>query len=80
MTTIRVGTATMPAIGLGTWKIEREQTAAAVTEAIAAGYRHIDSAADYGNEAETGAGIRAAIEPRLCSREEHWVTSKLRNT
>jgi D-xylose reductase len=80
MTTIRVGTATMPAIGLGTWKIERKQTAAAVTEAIAAGYRHIDSAADYGNEAETGAGIRAAIDAGLCSREDLWITSKLWNT
>jgi len=40
----------MPAIGLGLWKIAREDTAEMVRSAIAEGYRHLDSAADYGNE------------------------------
>jgi D-xylose reductase len=40
----------MPAIGFGLWKIAREDTAAMVRSAIAEGYRHLDSAADYGNE------------------------------
>ncbi|CAN0503115.1 unnamed protein product, partial [Discosporangium mesarthrocarpum] len=35
----------MPIVGLGLWKIEKEHTATTVTEAIAAGYRHLDSAA-----------------------------------
>ena len=50
--TISVGRGEMPAIGLGLWKISREDTAEMVRSAIAEGYRHLDSAADYGNEAE----------------------------
>lgn len=70
----------MPAVGLGLWKIAREQTADTVVAAIDAGYRHLDSAADYGNEAEVGAGIRRALQQKLCTREELWITSKLWNT
>ena len=40
----------------------------------------MDSAADYGNEAEVGEGIKRAIDDGLCTREELWVTSKLWNT
>ncbi len=70
----------MPVIGLGLWKIDRDTVADAVVEAIRAGYRHLDSACDYGNEKEVGEGIRRAIEEGLCTREELWVTSKLWNT
>ncbi|MFT7288714.1 MAG: D-xylose reductase [Halieaceae bacterium] len=70
----------MPSIGLGLWKIDPSDTEAAVVEAIRSGYRHLDSAADYGNEKATGAGIAAAIEAGLCKREELWITSKLWNT
>jgi D-xylose reductase len=80
MTTISVGNEAMPAVGLGTWKIEREATARAVQDAISIGYRNIDSACDYGNEVETGEGIKAAISAGHCSREDLWVTSKLWNT
>ena len=45
--TISVGCGEMPAIGLGLWKISREETAAMVRSAMAEGYRHLDSAADY---------------------------------
>jgi len=72
--------AEMPSVGLGLWKIPKEDAAAAVVEAIRAGYRHLDSACDYGNEVEVGQGIAAAIEEGLCSREELWITSKLWNT
>jgi len=44
------------------------------------GYRHLDCACDYGNEAEVGEGIRQAIAEGLVTREELWVTSKLWNT
>lgn len=71
---------TMPRIGFGLWKIPREDTAASVVEAVRAGYRHFDSAADYANEAETGEGIAQAIAEGLVTREELWVTSKLWNT
>jgi len=69
-----------PAIGLGLWKIARSEAPAIVEEAIRTGYRHIDSACDYGNEMEAGAGIRAAVTKGVCRREDLWITSKLWNT
>lgn len=72
--------ATMPRVGLGLWKIARDRTAGLVLDAIEAGYRHLDSAADYGNEAEAGEGIRQALAAGQCRREDLWVTSKLWNT
>lgn len=79
--TLAVGTdGQMPVIGLGLWKIDKDKVADAVVEAIRAGYRHLDSACDYGNEKEVGEGIRRAIAEGLCTREELWVTSKLWNT
>jgi diketogulonate reductase-like aldo/keto reductase len=48
---------TMPALGLGVFQSPPEQTTAAVGAALAAGYRHIDTAAAYGNEREVGEGI-----------------------
>ena len=70
----------MPQIGFGLWKIPREDTAESVVEAVRAGYRHFDSAADYANEAETGEGLALAIAEGLVTRDELWVTSKLWNT
>lgn len=70
----------MPPVGFGLWKIPKEDTANAVVEAIRAGYRHFDSAADYANEAESGEGFARAIAEGLVTREELWITSKLWNT
>lgn len=70
----------IPSVGYGLWKIPQEQCADLVYDAIAAGYRHLDSACDYGNEKEVGEGIRRALADGLCTREELWVTSKLWNT
>jgi diketogulonate reductase-like aldo/keto reductase len=70
----------MPPVGFGLWKIPKEDTAGAVVEAIRAGYRHFDSAADYANEAESGEGFARAIAEGLVTREELWITSKLWNT
>lgn len=70
----------MPPIGFGLWKIAPEDTAATVVEAVRAGYRHFDSAADYANEAQTGEGLAQAIEQGLVTRDELWVTGKLWNT
>jgi len=72
--------AELPAVGLGLWKIARDETARVVKEAIEEGYRHFDAACDYGNEAEAGQGFRAAFDAGLCRREDLWVTSKLWNT
>jgi len=70
----------MPSIGLGNWKIPKEKTADTVYAALKAGFRHLDCACDYGNEAEVGVGLANAIAGGICSRDEVWVTSKLWNT
>ena len=51
---------TMPALGLGVFQSPPEETAAAVEAALKAGYRHIDTAAAYGNEREVGDAVRAS--------------------
>ena len=71
---------TLPPIGLGLWKVPNDSAAHLVQQAMAAGYRHLDCACDYGNEREVGGGIRAALTAGACRREELWVTSKLWNT
>lgn len=70
----------MPAVGFGLWKIAKSDTADMVCHALEAGYRYLDSAADYGNEAEVGVGIRRALEDGICARKDLWITSKLWNT
>ncbi|MDO6841278.1 aldo/keto reductase [Paraglaciecola chathamensis] len=70
----------MPKVGFGLWKIPQDICADAVYEAIKAGYRHLDSACDYGNEVQVGQGIKRAIDEGLCTREDLWITSKLWNT
>lgn len=63
-----------PAIGYGTFQLRgREETAEAVRSAIAAGYRLIDTAADYGNEEGVGDGVRTSEVPR----SEVLVSSKV---
>lgn len=54
----------MPAIGLGVYQTPPEATTAAVESALATGYRHIDTAAAYGNEREVGEGMRRSEVPR----------------
>jgi D-xylose reductase len=70
----------LPAVGLGLWKIAKDDTARVVRDAIEAGYRHFDAACDYGNEAEAGQGFKDAFAAGLCQREDLWITSKLWNT
>lgn len=70
----------LPVVGLGLWKMPEDKVPDLVCEAIRVGYRHLDSACDYGNEAAVGRGIRQAFETGLCRREDLWVTSKLWNT
>jgi len=67
----------MPIVGLGTWKSAPGEVYAAVSEAIRIGYRHIDCAMIYGNEAEVGRALRDAINAGLVTRKELWITSKL---
>src|SRR5687767_11793830 len=63
----------IPQIGLGTWPLNDEQVADAIVDAAELGYRHIDSATRYGNEAGVGDGIRRSG----IAREEFFVTTKL---
>jgi diketogulonate reductase-like aldo/keto reductase len=66
----------MPWLGLGVWKVEDgNEVVASVKAAIAAGYRSIDTAAVYGNEAGVGQAIRESGVPR----EELFITTKLWN-
>ncbi|HEY3393880.1 MAG TPA: aldo/keto reductase [Lacipirellulaceae bacterium] len=74
------GSDELPAAGLGLWKIERQQAARTVQDAIEAGYRHFDCACDYGNEAEVGEALQRVLHSSSCRREALWVTSKLWNT
>ncbi|MEA5414971.1 aldo/keto reductase [Synechococcus sp. BA-132 BA5] len=71
--------AEMPMLGLGTWNAPPGEVGAAVTAALQLGYRHIDCAAIYGNEAEIGEALMGAIRSGLVSRDELWITSKLWN-
>jgi 2,5-diketo-D-gluconate reductase A len=63
----------IPQLGLGTWPLDDDQVAAAVVQAVEAGYRHIDTAVKYGNERGVGNGIRATG----LDRNELFVTTKL---
>ena len=47
----------MPKVGFGLWKVPQNVCADTVCKAIEIGYRHFDSASDYGNEKEVGEGI-----------------------
>ena len=61
---IKANGADIPAIGFGTWTLEGDTATRLVAGAIDAGYRHVDTAAMYGNEAAVGDGIRASGVPR----------------
>jgi 2,5-diketo-D-gluconate reductase A len=63
----------MPVLGFGVYQIPPEQTEQAVSDALATGYRHIDTAAAYGNEEAVGRAIAASGIPR----DELFVTTKL---
>lgn len=65
----------IPVLGAGTWMVENEDAVQVVKDALEVGYRHIDTAASYGNEEGVGRGIRESGVPR----EEIYLTTKLRH-
>lgn len=65
----------MPQLGLGVWQVPDDEATAAVTTALDAGYRSIDTASLYANEEGTGRALAASGLPR----EDLFVTTKLGN-
>ncbi|CAE6915843.1 putative reductase [Pseudomonas marincola] len=63
----------LPKIGLGTWPMLGDECTRAVTQALELGYRHIDTASGYHNEAAVGAALSSTSVPR----EQIHVTSKV---
>jgi 2,5-diketo-D-gluconate reductase B len=71
--TIEVQGTRVPRLGFGTWQIEGSDATEAVRDALEIGYRQIDTARAYGNEAEVGAGIAAGG----VDREDIFLTTKI---
>jgi diketogulonate reductase-like aldo/keto reductase len=67
------GGGAMPLLGFGTWQIQGRAAYESVREALEAGYRHLDTATMYGNEAEVGRALRDSGVPR----DDVFVTTKL---
>lgn len=67
---------TIPQLGFGVFKVDPGETERIVADALAIGYRHIDTAAIYGNEA----GVGSAIEKSGIDRDELFITTKLWNS
>ncbi len=70
----------LPCLGMGLWKVEEKLVSDRVVQAVEMGYRHLDCACDYGNEAQVGDGLKRVFQEKICPREDLWVTSKLWNT
>jgi diketogulonate reductase-like aldo/keto reductase len=66
----------IPQLGFGTWQVPPQQAADVVTRALLAGYRHVDTAAAYENEAGVGQAIHAAG----LQRDDVYLTTKLQNS
>ena len=69
--------ATFPELGLGTYNLREEEGTDAIVAAISTGYRLLDSAVNYENEAEVGAAVRRAGDELGVARDELLVTTKL---
>lgn len=69
----------MPMVGLGTWNAQGKQLKESIITAIDCGYRHIDTASNYRNEALVGEAISECIAAGLCKREDLFITTKLWN-
>jgi 2,5-diketo-D-gluconate reductase B len=63
----------IPKIGFGTWRLNGRDCEKGVADALAAGYRHVDTATMYSNEEKVGRGLRAAT----VDRSEVWLTTKV---
>src|SRR5699024_9335257 len=66
---------TIPQLGFGVWQVPDDEAQVAVEEALRVGYRHIDTAASYGNEE----GVGRALKASGLDRDEVYITTKLWN-
>lgn len=73
--TLNDGTA-IPQLGLGTWNLTGKEGEKVIREAIALGYRHLDTASAYGNEEIVGRAVADAIAAGDVTREELFITTK----
>lgn len=73
MKTVSTAGVEIPVVGLGVWKMNAQDCQRLIPEALDVGYRHIDTASIYGNEADVGIGLRAASVPR----DQVFVTTKI---
>jgi diketogulonate reductase-like aldo/keto reductase len=73
MQVIEANGARIPVVGLGTWNLRDEVCTSIVGEALRGGYRHVDTAAMYGNEEAVGEGIRGSA----VAREDIFLTTKV---
>lgn len=69
----------MPQLGLGVWKVNNSGAAQSVEWAIKHGYRAIDTAKQYGNEAGVGKGLAKALADNNLNREDIFLTTKIFN-
>ncbi|MBR3163959.1 aldo/keto reductase [Candidatus Saccharibacteria bacterium] len=67
----------MPVLGLGTWTLDNETAENSVYTAIKVGYRLIDAAQYYGNEAGVGKAMKRAIDEGLIARKDIFITTKV---
>lgn len=72
--------ASIPAVGFGTWQAPANEVFQAVETALKAGYRHLDCAAIYRNEAAVGEALQKCIKDGVVKREDVFITGKLWNT
>jgi diketogulonate reductase-like aldo/keto reductase len=73
MHNVNANGAAIPALGLGTWTLKGDDCSEMVAEALSIGYRHVDTAASYENEAAVGSGLRASG----IARNDVFVTTKV---
>ncbi|USS93425.1 aldo/keto reductase [Fructilactobacillus ixorae] len=69
----------MPLLGLGVWKSDNQTAAQSVKWALANGYRAIDTAKQYGNEAGVGEGLKQGLADNGLNREDVFLTTKIFN-
>src|SRR3954454_2191113 len=74
--TLSLGEVQIPQFGVGVFQVPPEDTVENVTTAIGLGYRHVDTAKAYDNEAQVGQAVRASG----LAREEFFITTKLWNS